>query len=276
MLAVTAISVLTALPRGQLLSCGKITYLLQNVEPHSKRWTLKRPVVLCLTSLALVSSLVAQQTSHTRDSTPASATKKHVFVDGKPIANNRVIVKDGLAYVDPVALAQALGASVQSQEGGVMISSPAPPSCECDKPVVEGQVISEQFRRDVARIPDEIEGLRALVPRKDKAALGPKFDAIDKKLSDAATLHAQRDKADMAVYYALTYANNSLAIAYYKESRGVPAEEAQKDQIDAIMCTMESKFALMKGVLMPGNTCSVFKRMEAQLPLKPLESPDQQ
>jgi len=67
------------------------------------------------------------------------------------------------------------------------------------------------------------------------------------------------------------HANNSLAIAYYKQSRGVPPEEAQKDQLDSMMCAMESKFALMKGVLMPGGNCSVFKRIEAQSPSKPAE-----
>ena len=69
--------------------------------------------------------------------------------------------------------------------------------------------------------------------------------------------------ADLAVYYALAYANNSLAITYYKQTRGVPVEEAQKNQLDSMMCAMESKFALMKGVLLPGGSCSVFQRIEA-------------
>jgi hypothetical protein len=229
---------------------------------------------LLLTSLALVGSLAAQQPSRIRDSSPASAAKKHIYVDGKPIATIRMIVKDGVAYVDPAALAQALGATVQSQEGGVMISSPAKPPCECAKPAVEGQVISEQFRKDVARIPDEIESVRSLVTKKEKSPLGPRFDAIDRELN-LSTLHVQTD-ADMTVYYALSYANNSLAIAYYKLSRGVVAEEAQKDQVDSIMCAMESKFALMKGVLLPGGSCSVIKRREAQPPLKSTEPQDKE
>jgi hypothetical protein len=97
---------------------------------------------------------------------------------------------------------------------------------------------------------------------KDKVSLGPRFDALDRKLT-LSTAHVQTE-ADTAVYYALSYASNSLAIAYYKQARGVPSEDAQKDQLDSMMCAMESKFALMKGTLLPGGTCSVFQRMEAQ------------
>jgi hypothetical protein len=166
-----------------------------------------------------------------------------------------------------------LGTSIQSENGEVLIFSPAKASCECDTAAVEGQLISEQFHRDVAAIPDEIESPRASVLKKEKVALDP-IDAIAQKLTDAATVHAQTDEADMAVYYALSYANSSVAIAYYKQSRGVPSEEAQKGQFDSMMCAMESKFALMKGVLLPGGSCSVFERMEAQLLPKPRESPD--
>ena len=153
-----------------------------------------------------------------------------------------------------------------------MITSATRPSCDSEKPSVEGQRISEQFRRDVARVGGEIESLRAVVLKKENAAIGPLFDDIDHELS-LSTVHVQTD-ADMAVYYALPYANNSLAIIYYKESRGVRLQELQKDQLDSMMCAMERKFALMKGVLLPGGSCSVYKRMEGQLPLKPAESSD--
>jgi hypothetical protein len=119
-------------------------------------------------------------------------------------------------------------------------------------------------------VPDEIESLRAVALKKEKVPLGPRFDAIDRKLL-LSTVHVQTD-ADTAVYYALSYANNSLAIIYYKESRGVPADEAQKNQLDSVMCSMESKFALMKGTLLPGGSCSVFKRMESQTASKPAET----
>ena len=51
----------------------------------------------------------------------------------------------------------------------------------------------------------------------------------------------------------------------------------QKDQLDSVMFAMESKFALMKGVLLPGGSCSLLKRVEAQLPPKPadiIDKPD--
>jgi hypothetical protein len=231
----------------------------------------KRALLLSVASLALASPGMSQQPSRSHES--ASAARKHVFVNGKPLPANELIVKDGITYVDASALAQALGASVQSEEAGLLIRADQP-ACDCDKatPVVEGEHFSEQFRSDVARVPDEIESLRAVVLKKEKVPLGPRFDDIDHQLS-LSTVHVQTD-ADMAVYYALSYANNALAIAYYKESRGVASDEAQKNLLDSMMCSMESKFALMKGTLLPGGSCSVFKRMESQLAPKPAESPE--
>lgn len=191
----------------------------------------------------------------------ASASRKRLFVDGKPIPTNRVVIKEGVDYVDASFLAEALGASLQSAEGGVMIRS-AVKTDGCDKGVIEGQRFSEQFRTDVARVADEIESLRAVVLKREKVDVGTRFDEIDGELSLAKT-HVQTE-ADSAVYYALSYANNSLAIAYFKQQRGVPVEEAQKNQMDSMLCAMESKFALMKGVLLPGGSCSVFQRIEGQ------------
>jgi len=223
----------------------------------------KRGISVGLVVWALITGGMAQS----KDS-GAAAVRKRVFVNGKPIATGKVVVKDGAPYVELAALADAMGATVQSGETGVIFTIP-PPKCECDAPGVEGQRFSRQFRSDVAGVADEIESLRAVVLKKENVPLGPRFDAIDRKLT-LSTTHVQTD-ADLAVYYALSYANNSLAIAYYKQSRGVPPEEAQKDQLDSMMCAMESKFALMKGVLMPGGNCSVFKRIEAQPPSKPAE-----
>jgi len=215
----------------------------------------------------VVWTLIAGGMAQSKDS-GATTLRKRVFVNGRTIATGKVVVKDGTPYVELEALADALGATLQSGETGVMLTIP-PPKCECDSPGVEGQRFSRQFRSDVAGVADEIESLRAVVMKKENVPLGPRFDAIDRKLT-LSTTHVQTD-ADLAVYYALSYANNSLAIAYYKQSRGVPPEEAQKDQLDSMMCAMESKFALMKGVLMPGGNCSVFKRIESQLPPKPAE-----
>jgi hypothetical protein len=223
---------------------------------------LKQIVSLCMTVFLLIVTGSAQQAS--RNASPATAaSRKRIFIDGKPISPSQIVVKDGVSYVDVSLLASALGASVHTGEGGVMILG-APKSEGCDKNsnTVEGQRFSEQFRSNVAGVADEIESLRAVVLRREKVPIGPRFDAIDRELS-LSTVSVQTD-ADMAVYYALAYANNSLAISYYKQTRGVPVEEAQKDQLDSMMCAMESKFALMKGVLLPGGSCSVFKRIEAQ------------
>ena len=233
---------------------------------------MKRIVFLCLASLSFTGPAAAQPPQHPKEAT--ASVRKRIYVDGKAVAAAKVITKDGATYVDPATLAEALGGSVESAEGGLMISSPPKPSCEVEKPSAQGQRISEQFRGDVAGVADEIESLRAVVLKKEKTPIGQRFDEIDHKLS-LSTVHVQTD-ADMAVYYALSYANNSLAIVYYKQSRGVPSQELQKDQLDSMMCAMESKFALMKGVLLPGGSCSVFKRMEAQLPVKPLEPPDKE
>ena len=191
-----------------------------------------------------------------------------VYVDGKPIAASRVIVRDGASFVDATTLAGAIGATVQPIANGLMITTQ--PKMECEKPADEGERFSEQFRKDVAGVADEIESLRAVVLKKEKVPLGPRFDAIDRKLT-LSTTHVQTD-ADMAIYYALSYANNSLAIAYYKQSRGAGTTE-EAHQLDSMMCAMESKFALMKGVLLPGGSCSVFKRMEPQAARKTDEAP---
>lgn len=228
---------------------------------------MKRTLTAFWAALLFAIPGVSQKQPQMHESAPAGL-RKHVFVDGKAIPVNNVIIKDGISYVDASVLAQALGATAHSEEGGVVIRSDKP-TCDCSKSGVEGQRVSEQFRRDVAGVADEIESLRAVVLKKEKVAIGPRFDAIDRKLT-LSTVHVQTD-ADMAVYYALSYANNSLAITYYKQSRGVPPEDAQKNQLDSMMCAMESKFALMKGVLLPGGSCSVFKRIEAQSSSKPAD-----
>jgi hypothetical protein len=221
------------------------------------RCQLRQVTLLWLAVLLLMATGSSQQAG--------SALRKRLFVNGRLVPTNRVVSKEGIDYVDASFLAEALGASVQLGGGGVMIRS-AVKNDDCNKVVVEGQRFSEQFRTDVARVADEIESLRAVVLKREKVDVGTRFDEIDGELSLAKT-HVQTD-ADSAVYYALSYANNSLAIAYFKQQRGVPVKEAQKGQMDSMLCAMESKFALMKGVLLPGGSCSVFQRIEAQTPQK--------
>ena len=230
---------------------------------------MKSTAFLCLASLSFAVSSAAQPSQQPKEAVPT--VRKRVYVDGKAFAASKVITKDGVTYVDTASLAEALGASVESEEGELRINSPANPCCDGEKTSLEGQPISEQFRRDLAGVPDEIESLRAVVRMKEKVPIGSKFDEIDHKLS-VSTVHAQTN-TDWALYYALSFANNSLAIVYYKQSRGVRSEDLQGDQLDSTICAMESKFALMKGVLLPGGSCSVFKRWEAGLPMKPPELP---
>jgi hypothetical protein len=211
---------------------------------------------------------VAQSPPQSKDA--GAATRRKVVVNGKQLPAGKIVVKDGVTYVDASALAQELGATSASDESALTITQ-RQPKCDCTATSEEGQKFSQAFRSDVAGVADEIESLRAVVLKKENVPLGPRFDAIDRTLT-LSTTHVQTD-ADMAVYYALSYANNSLAIAYYKQARGVAPEEAQKDQLDSMMCAMESKFALMKGALLPGGNCSVFRRIESQGLPKPPEKP---
>jgi hypothetical protein len=231
---------------------------------------LQRKPLICL-SLVLCVICAKGFAAQSKESTAVTSRSK-VYVNGKLLPAGKILVREGLSYVEATTLAEALGASVQAGASSYIITT-SPPNNDCGAPPVPGQRFSEQFRSDMAGVADEIESLRAVVQnKKERAPLGPRFDGIDRKLS-LSTPHVQTD-ADMAVYYALSYASNSLAISYYKQSRGASEDEAQKkDQLDSMICSMESKFALMKGVLMPGGTCSVFKRMETQALPKPGEIP---
>lgn len=231
---------------------------------------MKQKLRLALVVLGLASQLVAQNAPQSKEGV-AGPAKKRVYVDGTAIPANRLLAKDGVDYIDLATFADAVGAKVQSSDGAMMVTTQAS-KCDTEKPAVEGQMFSQQFRSEVANVPDEIESLRAALMKKEIVPLGPRFDDIDKELTHAKTL-VQTD-ADQAVYYALAYANNTLAIAYYKQVRGVPVQELQQGQLDSMMCSMESKFALMKGVLLAGGSCPVFKRIEGQLPPKPQEKPE--
>lgn len=217
-----------------------------------------RRISLIIIVLTLAIGWPGRGLSQSKEAPPAARAR--VYVDGKAIPASRVIAKDGSSYVEVTALAEALGVTVQLTANGLLVNTL--PKGDCDKSGPQGQQFSNEFRSDVAGVADEIESLRAVVLKKENVPLGPRFDAIDRKLT-LSTIHVQTD-ADMAVYYALSYANNSLAIAYYKQSRGASGDEAPRDQLDSMMCAMESKFALMKGVLMPGGSCSVLRRMESQ------------
>ena len=72
---------------------------------------------------------------------------------------------------------------MESGEDGLLITSPPKPSIEREKVIAEGQPFSEQFRKGVSGVADQIESLRAVELKKDMAAIGPRFDQIDHELS---------------------------------------------------------------------------------------------
>lgn len=219
--------------------------------------------ILCVVLALGIPLLAAAPNGPQTKDGAASQTKRRIFIDGKQVPSNRILVRDGVDYVDVGAFVEAIGGQMASAEGGVLVTSGVPKS-ECEKPSVEGRRFSEQFRSKVSGVPDEIESVRAVMMKKENVPLGPRFDTIDQKLNGMSSL-VQTD-ADQEVYYALAFANTKLAIAYYKVGRGVAVEETQKDQLDSMMCSMESKFALMKGLLVPGGSCDVFKRMGSPSP----------
>src|SRR5271167_3347190 len=93
------------------------------------RCQLRQITFLGLVVLLLVTTGSSQQAG--------STSRKRLFVDGKLIPTNRVVIKDGVDYVDASFLAEALGASLQSAEGGVMIRSAAKTD-DCEKGAAEG------------------------------------------------------------------------------------------------------------------------------------------
>jgi hypothetical protein len=84
-----------------------------------------------------------------------------------------------------------------------------------------------------------------VVLKEDKAAIGPRFGDIKHELS-LSTVHVQTD-ADMAVYNALSNANNFAGYYLLQTIPRSPFPGTAKHQLDSMVCAMESKFALMKG-----------------------------
>jgi len=75
---------------------------------------------------------------------------------------------------------------------------------------------------------------------------------------EAATDAAARSST-AARFRAFEHANSTLAIMYFKLRRGVPPEYAKQDQLDSVLCSMESKFALQVGRLSGKESCSVLQ-----------------
>ena len=212
--------------------------------------------VLPLITFALLAMNVSAQQAQAGADRNKSASLTQITIEGKRITGDDVLVRKGTAYVSVSALAQALGASVTSQGQVAVFSIPAAPAAECgDRP--DGKRLSDAYRKAAVHIPDAVEGLRALVNRPASVIAAASFDEVDRQISEA-EFRAQTD-ADKSVSYALSHANATLAIMYYRMRRGIPPEYAKQGQLDSVLCSMESKFALQVGRLSGKESCSVFQ-----------------
>jgi len=223
--------------------------------------------VLPLLTFALLAVSVSAQQAQPDRTKPGPLTQ--ITIEGKQITGDNVLVRKGTAYVSVPALAKALGASVASQGQVAVLSIPAAPETECgDK--LDVKRLSDAYRKAAVHIPDAVESLRALVNKQAEVIPAARFDEVDRQISEA-EFRAQTD-ADKSVSYALSHASNTLAIMYYKLRRGVPPEYAKQGQLDSVLCSMESKFALQVGRLSGKESCSVFHPKQDQAEAKPATS----
>ena len=221
-----------------------------------------RRLVLPFILSALLAMSVSAQEAQAGKTGPGA--QKQVTVNGKRITGDDVLVRKGITFVSVPALTRALGGSVASQGQVAVISVPAAPESECEA-APETQKLSDAYRKAAVRIPDAIESIRALVQKKAPVIPAARFDELEHEISEA-DFRIQTD-ADKSVSYALSHASNTLAIAYYRSLRGIPTEQA--DQLDSVLCSMESKFALQVGRLSGRETCSVFRLHENEAEAKP-------
>jgi hypothetical protein len=229
------------------------------------RCNVRRYVLSLITSALLATSAFAQQAQQGVDRTKAGPLTQ-ITIEGKPITGDDVLVRKGTAYVSVTALAQALGASMASQGQVAVMSIPAAPESDC-RDAQNATRLSDAYRKAAVHIPDAVESLRALVNKQVAIIPAASFDEVDRQISEA-EFRAQTD-ADKSVSYALSHANDTLAIMYYKLLRGVPLEYARQGQLDSVLCSMESKFALQVGRLSGKESCSVFHSNQDQAAAKP-------
>ena len=236
-----------------------------NLRWHSLLWIIFAP---------LVASLAASQVMQPDVARPKPSQIKQIMIGGKRITGQDLLVRDGVTYVSVTALAQTLGASVTSKRQTMLLDLPAAPEVQCEG-IPSAWKLSDAYRKAAVRLPDTIESLRAMV---NKATATKHvtvipvatFDEVDRQIAEA-DFHAQTD-ADKSVSYALSKANNTLAIMYLRLWRGVPPEYAKQGQLDSVLCSMESKFALQAGRLSGRESCSVFHSNNQQAEAKPADS----
>lgn len=213
-----------------------------------------------MTSALLAGNLGAQEAQPGSDhSKPVPLTQ--ITIEGRQITGDDVLVRKGTAYVSLPALAKALGASVVSQGQVAVLSIPASPEAPCGA-IADVKRLSDVYRKAAVRIPDAIEALRVLTAKPGAVIPAASFDDIDHQISEAD--FRAKTEADKSVSYALSHANSTLAIMYYKVRRGVPTEYAKQGQLDSVLCAMESKYALQVGRLSGKEMCSVFQSSEKE------------
>jgi hypothetical protein len=215
-----------------------------------------RRLVLSLITSALFAVGVSAQEAQPGAKRPKPSPLTQITIEGRQITGDDVVVRKGVAYVSLPALARALGASVVSQGQVAVLSIPTAPETACGE-TPDGKRLSDTYRRAAVRIPDAIEGLRALATKPGAVIPAASFDDIDHQISEA-DFRAKTD-ADKTVSYALSHANSTLAIMYYKLHRGVSPEYARQGQVDSKLCTLESEYALQFGHLSCREMCSVFR-----------------
>lgn len=209
-------------------------------------------------AVALLVTAVSAQQSADRDHADRSSPSRQVKINSKVLPPNSVMVRDGKTYVTVHAVTKALNASEISRGNLLEIVTPATTVPDC-RSTASGQLqLSDKFRNAAVRIPDDIERLRPLASKHPPAAIANKFDEIDAAISHSG-LYAQTEE-DRSIYYALSRASNSLAIMYWKLMQHVPPEVAKQNELDSILCSTESKFALLVGHLSGKESCSVLQR----------------
>ncbi len=215
-----------------------------------------RRLVLSLITSALLAIGVSAQEAQPGADRPRPTPLTQITIEGRQVTGDDVVVRKGVTYVSLPALARALGASVVSQGQVAVLSIPAAPESACGE-TPDVQRLSDTYRKAAVRIPDAIEGLRVLATKPGALIAAASFDEIEHEISEAD--YRARTAADKTVSYALSHANSTLAIMYYKLRRGVPPEYATQGQLDLELCSLESEYALKVGRLSGKEMCSVFQ-----------------
>ena len=210
----------------------------------------------------LASVACAQETQQPVGEHGKSIPLTQITIEGKQITGDDLYVRrNGTTYVSLPALSRALGGSVVSQGPVAVLSIPALPETLCGE-TAAALHLSDGYRKAAVRIPDEIEALRAQALKPGALIPAASFDDIEHQIDEAD--FRVKTEADKSVSYALSHANNTLAMEYYKLRRGVPAEPAKHTELDSELCTLDSKWALLAGRLSGKESCSIFQASEKQ------------